>query len=568
MPAPRAVRCLLPLALAVAVISACSMARLQVDRTARAPVIDGFGRSTLQPSRANPAARVLFAQGMAQVYAFNESEAIRAFKAALAQDPDCAMCAWGVAYQMGPTINDPDRGDLKEAILYARYAREHSAGAAPRDLALIDSLVLRYGQAKSAPEVAMAAAVCRGKGGGAERADPLDIAYAQRMRDVQARFADDPDVLAIYAEAEMVATRDFWWNKDTGKPAGRIGDLADLVEGALARHPDHVGLNHYMIHVVDAVPVARRAEAAADRLGRLAPKSPHLVHMPSHTYANIGRYADATRVNQQAVAADDAMDAELQRQNFKISKDWRSHNLHFVWYGALMEGRGELALAAARSKAAHGKGDHEFGEYERSLPLLTLVHLQRWDAVLAEPMPRGEKGVATVLSQMSRGIAFARSNRVEDARGAQTKVELAAAPLLKQYQGKGFMDRMVRGFVTTAEHQLRAELALAAGDGKLALDEQAMAVTAAAEIDEYAEPPMLAGAPRLRLGAMQLDMKRYAEAESTYRAALLTRPGSGWALTGLRAALQGQGKLEAARAVDGELARSWPLADAKLRAQR
>jgi len=159
---------LLPLAIAAAVISACSTPQLQIDRTARAPVIDGFGASTLQPSKAKPAARVLFAQGIAQVYAFNGDEAIRAFKAALAQDPDCALCAWGVAYQMGPNINDPDRGDLKEAIKYASYARAHSAGASPRDLALIDALVLRYGHAKSAPEVAIAAALCRagGKAGG------------------------------------------------------------------------------------------------------------------------------------------------------------------------------------------------------------------------------------------------------------------------------------------------------------------------------------------------------------------------------------------------------------------
>jgi tetratricopeptide (TPR) repeat protein len=558
---------LLPFAVTLAVVSACSMAPMQVDRGARAPVIDGFGATTLQPSQANPAARALFAQGMAQVYAFNGGEAIRAFKAALAQDPECALCAWGVAYQMGPNINDPVRGDLREAIRYASYAKTHSAGATPRDLALIDALVLRYGQSKAAPEVAMAAALCRA-GAGGERADPLDVAYAQRMRDVQARFADDPDVLSIYAEAEMVATRGSWWNSATGKPAGRIGELADLVEAGLARHPDHVGLNHYMIHVVDAVPVARRAEAAADRLGRLAPKSPHLVHMPSHTYANVGRYADATRVNQQAVAADDAMDAELQRQNFKITRDWRGHNLHFAWYGALMEGRGQLALDTARTKAARSKGDNEFGEYERSLPLLTLVQLQRWDAVLAEPLPRGDKGVAIVLAQMARGAAFARTRRVDEARAAQARLDLAAAPLLKKYSGEGFMDKLVGGFVKTAQLQLQAELALASGDGKSALARQATAVTSAIEADEQSEPPMLAGAPRLRLGAMQLQLEQYADAEKTYRDALAARPGSGWALSGLRAALEAQGKRDAARAVDGELARSWPLADGNLRAQR
>lgn len=553
--------------LLVVLIGACRLAPGQVDAAARAPVIDGFGASTLSPSRANPAARALFAQGMAQVYAFNGVEARRAFLAALARDPACAMCAWGVAYQLGPNINDPDRGDLKEAVRYASYAQQHLAGASARDQALIGALVLRYGQAKSAPEVALAQSLCKAGGGGGERADPLDIAYAQRMRDIQEQFPDDPDVLAIYAEAEMVATRDNWWDLDSGKPAGRIGALADLVEAGLARHPDHVGLNHYMIHVVDAVPVARRAEAAADRLGRLAPKSPHLVHMPAHTYANLGRYADATRVNQAAVAADDAMDRELARQKFSISKDWRSHNLHFQWYGALMEGRGDLAVATARSKAARATGDNAFADYERSLPLLTLLQLRRRDAVLAESLPGGG-GLAVVLGNMARGMALAQAGRSAEAAAAQDRLEAAAGPLLKQHAGDSYLDKMVQGLAGSARLELRAALAQSAGDTGAALAAQEKAVAASKEIDGYGEPPMLAGAPRLRLGAMQLQAKQYAAAEASYRDALASRPRSGWALHGLQGALQAQGKAEAARAIDAQLATSWPMADQNLRAQR
>ncbi len=98
MPSPLAARARRLSPLVLVLIGACSMAPLQVDTAAKAPVIDGFGASTLTPSQGNAAARALFAQGMAQVYAFNGAEAQRVFKAALAQDPDCAMCAWGVAY--------------------------------------------------------------------------------------------------------------------------------------------------------------------------------------------------------------------------------------------------------------------------------------------------------------------------------------------------------------------------------------------------------------------------------------------------------------------------------------
>ena len=88
--------------------------------------------ATLVPSQANPAARALFAQGMKQVYAFNGSKRVRDFKAALAQDRDCAMCAWGVAYQLGPNINNPERGDLSDALPYADYALKHTQGRLAR----------------------------------------------------------------------------------------------------------------------------------------------------------------------------------------------------------------------------------------------------------------------------------------------------------------------------------------------------------------------------------------------------------------------------------------------------
>jgi tetratricopeptide (TPR) repeat protein len=565
-PGPRPRR-LLSVALSLSLLGACGMLPLQVDDKATAPVIDGFGASSLEPSQANEAARKLFAQGMAQVYAFNGAEAIRAFKAALAKDPSCGLCAWGVAYQMGPNINNPKRSDLKEALRYVDYAMRHRDGASPRDAALIESLALRYGHPSVARDIApLTAEVC--SSGGAQRADPLDVAYAERMRALATRFAGDPDVLSIYAEAEMIATTGDWWDSATGKPGGRIGELADQIEAQLARHPAHVGLNHYMIHVVDAVPVARRAEAAADRLGQLAPKSPHLLHMPAHTFVHLGRYADATRVNQLAVAADDAMDRELKRQHFAITKDWRSHNLHFQWYGTLMEGRTELALQTARTTAAHARGDHEYGEYQRSLPLLTLAYLQRWDALLNEPVPSGKRGLATVLDQMARGIALARTGRIDEARAAQARLEPAAEQLLKKFSGQDGVEKIIRSLVSTAQLQLRAEIALAARDSGEALAQQARAVDASVQADAKTEPPMLASAPRQRLGAMQMQAGRYTEAEQTYRADLAAHPGSGWALRGLGIALAAQGKEAEARAAGRDLERSWPLADSNLRAER
>lgn len=91
-------------------------------------------------------------------------------------------------------------------------------------------------------------------------------------------------------------------DKKTGLPAGEIGGVTDRLERALRTRPGHTGLNHYLIHAADSSPRPERAIAAADRLGGLAPESPHLLHMSAHILVRIGRYHDAARVNEEAIA--------------------------------------------------------------------------------------------------------------------------------------------------------------------------------------------------------------------------------------------------------------------------
>jgi tetratricopeptide (TPR) repeat protein len=553
------------LALPLSVLGASVLVPLTIDSAATAPVIDGYGATTLVPSQANEPARHLFAQGMAQAYAFNEDEAVRAFKAALARDPDCGMCAWGVALQMGPNINRTKRGDVTEARKYIDYALAHSEGASARDLALIQSLALRYGHSAARAIAPPPGAMCGT--GSTEPADPLDLAYADYMQQLALRFSGDPDVLTLYAEAEMVVTKGDWWDRVTGKPAGRIGELARMLEAGLARHPDHVGLNHYMIHAVGVAAQARRGEVAADRLGNLAPRSPHLLHMPSHIYAALGRYTDAARVNQLAVAADETLLVDLKKQGFEQTKDWRRHNGEFLVYAALMEGRGDAAMAAAHKLATLVSGDHVYGEFMRSVPMLTLLNLQRWDDLLAEPLPKGDKGMAMVLSEMARGIAMARLGQLEDARAAYGKLNLKAEALLEKYPGNDGEAKIVQSLVKGAQARLGAELAFASRRVGEAIALQTEAVATSLYLENL-EPPMLANGPRQRLAAMQIRAHRYADAELTLRDELARHPGNGWAYKGLETVLKKQGKTAEAQTARQNMLASWPNADKALLAVR
>src|SRR5687768_3441608 len=71
------------------------------------PLWEGLGRVTYRITTANELAQSYFNQGLRLTYAFNHSEAQRAFRKAQKLDPDCAMCFWGEALVLGPNINLP-----------------------------------------------------------------------------------------------------------------------------------------------------------------------------------------------------------------------------------------------------------------------------------------------------------------------------------------------------------------------------------------------------------------------------------------------------------------------------
>jgi tetratricopeptide (TPR) repeat protein len=563
------------LLLTVCIVGACAPLRLDLDRAARAPELAGFGRLQWPITTSVAAAQRGFEAGVLQAYAFNEHEAVRSFKAALALDPDCAMCAWGVAWQLGPNINNTSRASSAEAVRYVDHALRNAARATPRERALIEAMALRYAHDSQAREardaVALAADVCRTSGAGAadaEPPDPLDVAYAERMRKLADAHADDPDILSLYAEAEMVATRSEWWDARSGQPAGRIGEVAERIERLLPRHLEHTGINHYLIHALDAPGVARRAVGAADRLGQLAPQSPHLLHMPSHTYVRVGRYVDAAQVNQTALAADVSLADAQKAQGFTVSKDWRGHNGRFLWFAALMSGRGDVALATARQAAERAaKVEGPWAEYVRSLPMLTLLRLQRWNALVDEPMPMGSLGLAAVIGEHARGVALARLGRMAEARTAMERLQAQAIVVQGATAKADPSDaKQAQDLVAVSRTRLLAELALAEQRFDDALRHQRAGLAAAARLDDN-EPPMLAAGSGQVLAEMLQRAGRLQESEAAWRLDLAQQPENGWALRGLAGNLTQQGRAAEAASLRGELDKAWGQAEPALRTQ-
>jgi tetratricopeptide (TPR) repeat protein len=475
-------------------------------------LLEGLGSHRFTITTTSPQAERFFNQGLALAYAFNHPEAKRSFEEAVRLDSSCAMCHWGIAFVLGPNINAPmDPTVNAEAYAASRRALALAPNVTPKERALIEALAHRY--TEQPPET---------------RAR-LDSAFAQAMRDVAERFPEDDDVLAIYAESMMDLSPWVYWTKDK-KPLPGTEEVVATLERVGARNPNHPGACHLYIHAVEAA-YPERAVACAERLAALMPSAGHIVHMPAHIYLRVGRYDDAIRANEHAVHADETYIADRRAQTF-YTIAYYPHNYHFLAFAAIMAGRPTRALEAARAAASKIPLDVAASAPDLQLilayPHLTLAMFGRTNEVLREPMPRSDLRVATGLAWYARGMAFAASRRMNDARVARDSVR-AASVEISLYPG----DPVLR----IAERVLGAEISLRSG--KTA--EAVALLTEAKEIEDgltYMEPPYWHQPVRQVLGAALLAAKRPAEAEKLYREDLARFPRNVWSERGLQQAMR------------------------------
>ncbi|HEX9103290.1 MAG TPA: hypothetical protein VF997_13855, partial [Polyangia bacterium] len=294
--------------------------------------------------------------------------------------------------------------------------------------------------------------------------------------------------------------------------------------------------------------------------GGLMPGAGHLVHMPSHVYQRVGRYNDAAEANRKAIVADKRYTGTIGDPGYYAM--YVAHNFQFLWAAALMAGRGDESLQAARDMLARVPPEmwKQMPElsYAVEAPALSLVRFGRWQEVLAEPAPPAELPMPTILYHYARGRALAALGKFDDADAEVAAMQKIVATLPKAALA-GFAP--ADAYAAVAIDLVRGEVACRRGkhaDG-LALLRKAVAT---ADTFPYDEPPDWYYPPRQTLGAWLLRAKQPAEAQKVLEADLQKNPDNGWSLTGLRQALRAQKKPTAA--VDQKLAAAWRAADVKV----
>ena len=256
-------------------LSLCAaLAAAQEDHSLHQHAVAGLGTVDF-PTSCNATAQELIYRGAALLHSFGYEEARIAFNDAAKTDSSCAMAYWGVARTWyHPIWAPPSPEELKQgaAALDRALAIDAKTG---RERDYIQALSVFYKDWQTVDHVT------RAKN------------YEQALAGVCDRYPGD-DEAAIFHALQLVA---IGYLDPTDKSYVWQRKGSQILNQLLARHPNHPGVAHYIIHSVDYPPLAELGLSAARAYAKIAPDSPHALHMPSHIFTRLGLWDDSIASN-------------------------------------------------------------------------------------------------------------------------------------------------------------------------------------------------------------------------------------------------------------------------------
>jgi len=469
------------------------------------------------PNSCRPEVQAAFTRAMALLHSFGYEEARKAFLEVVRDDPRCGISHWGIAMTYYHPIWAPPNA---EELAAGRAAAENAGqvGAqTERERAYIDAIGAYY-----------------------SGADPRAraLAFHQAMGDMARRFPDD-DEAAIFHALTLLATA-----PPSDTTFVKQKEAARILNRLLPRHPDHPGIAHYVIHSFDYPELAEDALPAARAYAKIAPDSPHALHMPSHIFTRLGLWRESIASNIDSAEAGRRLVARAHPG--KASFD-TLHALDYLEYAYLQVGDEAKARAALEETARATTFDEPnfaAGYALVAIPARWALERRDWKAAAAlEPpgatMPWAQYPHIPAITSFARAVGAARSGQLGRAREALAEIQRIHAGLVKSevagpYDWTGNVESM----------RLAAAGMLAHADG--GAEEAIRLLRSAAELDEKTgKHPVTPGPvlpPRELLADLLLELDRPAEALAEYEAALRESPGRFNSVAGAAGAAERAGR--------------------------
>ncbi len=265
-----------------------------------------LGKVTFPTSCSAPA-REKMQLGVAMLHSFWWPEAERVFQEVGAEDPACgAIAAWGFAsiLMYNPFVGVVPPADVERA--QAAIEKGRSLGAkSQRERDYLEAAAAYWEDYASRTERQRALA----------RSKAYEALATKYPKDDEAQIFNALYRIAIQERSDQ--------------SYGDALKAAAILEKQFAKHPNHPGVAHYLIHAYDAPPIAKNGVASARRYASIAPDAPHALHMPSHIFTRVGAWQDSVATNRRS--ADVAVKGH--------EGDDALHALDYIVYADLQLGR-------------------------------------------------------------------------------------------------------------------------------------------------------------------------------------------------------------------------------------
>src|ERR1700681_118757 len=339
------------------------------------------------PVSCEPSVQPQFSSAVAMLHSFWYEKASDTFTAVGQKDPTCGMAYWGIAMTYyHPIWQAPGPADLKAGAAAAEKAK--SAGAkTQRERDYIAAIETFYTDA-----------------------DKLDhrtraLAYEKAMDQLQARYSDDHEAAIFHALALLATAPPNDKTYVNQKKAGAI------LEPLFVEQPEHPGIAHYIIHAYDYPPLAQSALDAARRYAKIAPDSPHALHMPSHIFTRLGLWQESIESN--LVSA-----ASAQKNNAPGNE---LHAKDYLIYAYLQGGQDHEAKRALEAPPAGRPDDPQYMNWlyaTGTSPARYAVERHRWAeaaALLIQPntFPGGRAAWTKANLHFARALGASHTGHID-----------------------------------------------------------------------------------------------------------------------------------------------------------
>jgi tetratricopeptide (TPR) repeat protein len=467
----------------------------------------------------NPAVQETFLQAVAMLHSFRFAATEKAFRDVLAQDPSCAIATWGIAaiLMANPVAGAGPSSQWAERAQAAIDRGRQIGAKTERERDYLDAVAAYYEDWANRPE----------------RTRQLNRARA--FEALAARYPSDDEAQIFYA-LYLAATQ-----SPSEQTYATSLKAAAILEKQFAKHPDHPGIAHYLIHSYDAPPIAPKGLPAARRYASIAPSDPHVQHMPSHIFTRVGEWSASAATNERAaVAAKQDKDSDQQL-----------HAMDYMVYAYLQLARDSDArtvldeAATVTVTTTRDAGAYDYAK--AAMPGRYVIERGDWKrAMTLEPRP-SRRPFTVALTHFARALGAARSG---DAAAAEKDVQELAR---------------LRDALRTAKNEywatevevsrLGAAAWTALAQGKH--DEALSLMRSAADIEDKNEkasvtPGRIVPAREL-LGEMLLELKRPAEALKEFETSQPREPNRFRGLYGAAQAAAQSNDLVKARRYFGRL---------------